>query len=127
MFQCTSLSALYRRYHLWKMLGSVMWEQRFQLAVVIYFCLVWLFIIAFLVYFIEAPSNSEFTTVANTMWFTLVTFTTVGYGDVVPISTPGKIVTSLGMIIGVSIFAMPGGIVGAGLALKVHIYYIIGG
>lgn len=101
------------------MIGWVIWTNRFQLAVLSYFCLVWLFIIAFLVYFIEAPYNDGFKTVANSLWFTLVTFTTVGYGDVAPLSTPGKIITGIGMIVGVSIFALPGGVIGAGLALKV--------
>lgn len=103
-----------------------MWTQRFQLAMVVYFCIVWLFIIGLLMFFIEAPYNDQFSTVANSLWFTLVTCTTVGYGDVAPISTPGKIVTSIGMLIGVSLFAMPGGVIGAGLALKVIICRLIG-
>lgn len=109
------------RYHLWRMIGWAIWTNRFQLAVLSYFCLVWLFIIAFLVYFIEAPYNDGFKTVANSLWFTLVTFTTVGYGDVAPLSTPGKIITGIGMIVGVSIFALPGGVIGAGIALKVRV------
>lgn len=107
------------RYHLWRIIGHVVWAQRFQLAVVTYFFIVWLFIVAFMIYFIEAPYNPQFSTVANSLWFTMVTFTTVGYGDVAPISTPGKIITSIGMIVGVSIFALPGGVIGAGLALRV--------
>ncbi len=53
-------------------------------------------------------------TVANAfegVWWSLVTMTTVGYGDIVPQTTPGKLLAALLMIMGISMFAMITGVV----------------
>ncbi|OTF78147.1 hypothetical protein BLA29_010159, partial [Euroglyphus maynei] len=50
----------------------------------------------------------------------MITLSTVGYGDTYPITTTGKIVTAIAVIVGLSVFSLPGGIIGAGLALKVE-------
>jgi voltage-gated potassium channel len=49
-------------------------------------------------------------------WWSLVTMTTVGYGDIVPVSTGGKIIASILMITGISIFAMLTGTVSVKIA-----------
>ncbi len=54
------------------------------------------------------------------MLLQIVTLATVGYGDRVPITWLGKLISSIFTILGVAIFALPAGIIGAGLALKVE-------
>lgn len=54
----------------------------------------------------------RFVDVVNTAYFSIVTFTTVGYGDVVPVTTPGRLVTLLLMMWGVLFTAMPLAVVG---------------
>ncbi|CAG2122328.1 unnamed protein product, partial [Medioppia subpectinata] len=49
-----------------------------------------------------------------------VTLSTIGYGDRVPITWLGKLISSLFTVLGVAIFALPAGIIGTGLALKVE-------
>ncbi|OTF75433.1 Invertebrate potassium voltage-gated channel KQT-like protein, partial [Euroglyphus maynei] len=109
---------LQNRFVMIRLLWKAIWSERFQLMVSIYYCAVWVFSFGFLMYFIEQPFNSYFNTVANSVWWAVVTFTTVGYGNAAPITTAGKIVTAFAMILGVWLFGLPAGIVGAALALK---------
>ena len=73
---------------MWRLLWKAIWSERFQLAVACYFCIVMLFGFGFLMYFIEQPYNHEFNTVANSVWWAVVTFTTVGYGNAAPCTCP---------------------------------------
>lgn len=62
------------------------------------------------VYMVEPRENFE--TLPKALWFTVVTMTTVGYGDMTPTSTVGRCIVGLLMITGVLYMAMPLGIVG---------------
>lgn len=63
------------------------------------------------IYYFERFAQPEhFGSIPQSMWWSLVTLTTVGYGDVVPITTGGKLFAVLVMISGVGIAAMPAGI-----------------
>jgi voltage-gated potassium channel len=62
-------------------------------------------------YIIEGPYNSDFNTIPDAIYWAIVTLTTVGYGDVVPVTILGKMISSLIMILGYGIIAVPTGIV----------------
>jgi len=72
-----------------------------------------------LMYVIEGPDNG-FTTIPTSIYWAIITFTTVGYGDVVPHTALGKAVASVGMLTGYAIIAVPTGIVTAELAVEMH-------
>lgn len=61
-------------------------------------------------YLIEGPENG-YTSIPESMYWAVVTLTTVGYGDITPLTTPGKILASLIMLMGYGIIAVPTGIV----------------
>lgn len=61
-------------------------------------------------YLIEGPENG-FTSIPQSMYWAIVTLTTVGYGDIAPQTLPGKLLASLVMIVGYAIIAVPTGIV----------------
>lgn len=61
---------------------------------------------------ITEASGSDFEDIVNTAYFVVVTMTTVGYGDQVPLTQEGKFVTGIMMIFGVLVSAMPLAIVG---------------
>lgn len=63
-----------------------------------------------IIYVLEPRGNVE--TMPRAIWFTMVTLTTVGYGDVVPVSPGGNIVVCVLMIVSAMYMAMPLGIVG---------------
>ena len=72
-------------------------------------------ILGTMMYIIE-DENAGFKSIPMSIYWAIVTVTTVGYGDIAPSTVPGQILASLIMIIGYAIIAVPTGIVGAELA-----------
>ena len=68
-----------------------------------------------LMYLVEGPENG-FTSIPKSIYWTIVTITTVGYGDITPHTSLGQIIASLAMLTGYSIIAIPTGIFTAELA-----------
>jgi voltage-gated potassium channel len=67
-----------------------------------------------LVYFSEHLAQPDvFTSIPATLWWSVVTLTTVGYGDMIPVTVLGKCFTSLILIAGIALFALPAGILTA--------------
>ena len=63
-----------------------------------------------LMYIIEGPENG-FNNIANSIYWAVITLTTVGYGNIVPVTAIGKVLASCIMILGYAIIAVPTGIV----------------
>lgn len=60
----------------------------------------------------NAPNACEFRTIPTTFWWAIVTMTTVGYGDAVPLTTAGKLIASATMICGIIVIALPISVLG---------------
>lgn len=58
----------------------------------------------------------QFQSIPHTMWWGIVTLTTVGYGDMAPVTPLGRIVGGITMLIGIGMLAMPTGIIATGFA-----------
>lgn len=67
-------------------------------------------ILGTIMYVIEDPENG-FTSIPQSIYWAIITITTVGYGDIVPHTVLGKFISSIAMIIGYAIIAVPTGIV----------------
>lgn len=72
-----------------------------------------------LMYLVEGPENG-FTSIPRAMYWAVVTMTTVGFGDITPHTTLGQMLTSLIMLVGYSIIAVPTGIFAAELAAGIR-------
>ncbi len=70
-----------------------------------------------IMYLVEGGQNG-FTSIPESIYWTIVTLTTVGYGDIFPGTTIGKFIASIIMIMGYGIIAVPTGIVSAEMAQK---------
>ena len=69
------------------------------------------------IYYFENEAQPEvFASIFHSAWWAIVTLTTVGYGDVYPITTGGKIFTFCILIIGVGIVTIPAGLVATSLS-----------
>ena len=81
----------------------------------IYFTLIAIFMIyvsSVGIWFFENPTNGDnFPDIFHSMWWSIVTLTTVGYGDVFPITDGGRIFASVLIFVGLGIFAVPAGLV----------------
>ena len=60
----------------------------------------------------DAP-NSQFNNIPNSIYWAIVTMTTVGYGDITPVTPVGRFLSAVIMLIGYTIIAVPTGIVSA--------------
>ena len=74
------------------------------------------------IYYIErAAQPEEFGTIPSSMWWALVTLTTVGYGDVVPITTAGKVFGGMITMLGVALYAIPAGILSSSFTAQLQL------
>jgi voltage-gated potassium channel len=76
-------------------------------------------VIGSLMYVVEGPAHG-FTSIPVSMYWTVVTLTTVGYGDISPKTPAGQALASIVMILGYGIIAVPTGIVTAELTSAGH-------
>lgn len=71
---------------------------------------------AVLVYHAEHGAlNDSFKTMGDSLWWAVVTFTTIGYGDIYPITPIGRFITGLLSLVGLSVVAIPTGLISAAL------------
>ena len=68
-----------------------------------------------LMYYVESPAQPEkFANAMSGFWWAIATLTTVGYGDIYPITIMGKVISAIIALLGIGIVAVPTGIVSAG-------------
>ena len=83
-------------------------------VVVLYLC-------ATAMYYLEHDAQPEaFSSIPQAMWWAVITLTTVGYGDVTPITTGGRIFTGFILMLALGIIAVPTGLVASALARERH-------
>jgi voltage-gated potassium channel len=88
---------------------------RTKITVFVYFILI-ISILLGAVMFVVESKESGFTSIPTSIYWCIVTLTTVGYGDIAPITPLGKAIASFIMILGYGIIAVPTGIVTAQIA-----------
>lgn len=72
--------------------------------------IVWIFA-STLMYFAENEAQPEtFSSIPSSMWWGIITLTTIGYGDVYPVTAAGKIIGTGVAILGIAVYAIPAGI-----------------
>ncbi|MEO1517808.1 MAG: ion transporter [Bacteroidota bacterium] len=84
---------------------------RTKIAVFLYFVLLLVTIIGSIMYLIEGGSNSGFTSIPRSIYWAIVTLTTVGFGDITPQTELGQFFSAIVMILGYAVIAVPTGIV----------------
>jgi voltage-gated potassium channel len=102
-------------------LGRVLWQERQSLGavLVITFGLLMLSASIMMIFESEAQPNA-FGTIPDAMWWALVTLSTVGYGDVVPITAMGRVFGGFVTLLGVTLYALPIAIIAASFTNEHH-------
>jgi len=90
---------------------------RYKMGVFLMAVLTIMVILGTLMYVIEGGENG-FTSIPQSIYWAIVTVTTVGFGDIVPQTVIGKFLSSIAMIMGYAIIAVPTGIITVELATK---------
>ncbi len=98
-----------------RLLGSVVREKRQEMVLVATVLIIVLIMISSLMYYVEHEAQPEaFSSIPSAMWWGMVTLTTIGYGDVFPITPLGKFFGILIAMLGIGMFALPAGILSSG-------------
>ncbi len=93
-----------------QVLGKALRQSAAKIIVFIGTVVTLIFIVGSMMYLIEGPENG-FTSIPTSIYWAIVTLTTVGYGDIAPQTIPGQLLASIVMIMGYGIIAVPTGIV----------------
>lgn len=103
-------------------LATALSSKKNELLAVVSVVGVLLVIAASLMYYIEQSAQPEhFSSIPAAMWWSIITVTTVGYGDVAPITPVGRLLAGLIALLGIGIFALPAGILGSGFVEQVAV------
>ncbi len=92
-------------------LGQVFKSKAGDLAVAFFILFIVLIFASSLMYHAEHEAQPEsFSSIPASMWWGIVTLTTIGYGDVYPVTVPGKLIAAGVAVIGIAVYAIPTGI-----------------
>lgn len=98
-------------------LGRAIANRRHELMMSFALVVPLLLISSALLYFAEAEAQpAAFGSIPRAMWWSIATLTTVGYGDVVPITALGRIAAAASALAGIGLVAMPAGIIAAAMS-----------
>ena len=97
-----------------KTLIDALINSKIKIAVFLFSVIVLTIILGTIMYLVEGPKNG-FNNIPHSMYWAIVTLTTVGYGDISPSTPLGQFIASIVMILGYGIIAVPTGIVTAEL------------
>ena len=102
-------------------IGRALRYARDEAAVFLFATLVLLYIAAMGIYHFESEAQPEkFDSVFHSLWWAVVTLTTVGYGDTYPITLGGRIWTFVILLLGMGIVAVPAGLIATGLSQAIE-------
>ena len=100
---------------------SVIREKKSELAVTGFLTFLILLLASFIMYYTEGKEQPEqFPNILAAFWWAIATLTTVGYGDVYPITGLGKVISGFIAVLGIGLVALPTGIISAGFMTKIE-------
>lgn len=110
------------RYHAaFRIISQVIRQQKEALILTVSVLVVLLVVSSALMYYAEHFAQPEsFPDIPTTMWWSIVTLTTVGYGDIYPITAAGRILAAIISIFGIGMVALPAGIIGSGFVEQIQ-------
>ena len=101
----------------WRHMAEALASRREELFLAFCAGLMLMLISSTLLYMVEGPAQPEqFGSIPRAMWWSVVTLTTIGYGDSIPITPLGKVLAAFTALCGIGLIAMPTGIVAAALS-----------
>nr|WP_274704479.1 ion transporter [Salinimicrobium profundisediminis] len=103
-----------------ELMERVLIKKKEELMVSLIFTVFLLLLASTLMYYVENEAQPEhFSSIPETMWWGIATLTTVGYGDMYPVTGLGQFLGGIIAIIGIGLFALPTGILAAGFSEEV--------
>lgn len=105
-----------------KIVGKVILDKKYELLTTLFASFVILLISSSLMYEIEHKVQpDQFPNIFATLWWAVATLTTIGYGDVYPITDWGRVLAAVTAIFGIGLVAIPTGIISAGFLEEIQV------
>lgn len=102
------------------LLGRVVKREKAVLGIIFFVIAILIVISSILMYDVEhAVQPENFANIPSAMWWAAVTLTTVGYGDIYPITPVGKFLGAVIAFLGIGLFALPAGVLAAGFVAEI--------
>ena len=121
MFRIFRLAKIGRYYQSLNLMRNVFANKKEEIVLSATIMGVLLILSASLLYYLENESQPKaFSSIPAAMWWAVTALTTVGYGDIYPVTPLGKIVASLIAISGIGMFALPTGIISSGFVEEIQ-------
>lgn len=115
LFRFMRLFKLGRYMKATKLIANVFKSKKEELILCFVITISLILVASSLMYFAENGAQPDkFSSIPATMWWCVTTLTTVGYGDIIPVTVLGKVMTAIIAILGVGLFALPAGILASG-------------
>ncbi len=100
-----------------KILGRVLRLKQEEILLSLFVLSILLAVASSIIYYAEHEAQPEaFSSIPEAMWWGTITLTTVGYGDVYPVTLLGRILGGMLAILGIGLFALPAGILASGFS-----------
>lgn len=97
-----------------RIVGAVIAEKRSELSITIFVTFLLLLLSSTIMYYLEGDVQPDsFPNIISTFWWAIATLTTVGYGDVYPITGWGRFISGVIALLGIGLVALPTGIISA--------------
>lgn len=120
VFRLVRLFKVNRYTNALKAIADVFKNKKSQLISSLFIILILMIISSIIIYNVENSVQPEvFSNAFSGMWWAIVTLTTVGYGDIYPITITGKVFSAIISVLGIGLIAIPTGIISAGFIEKI--------
>ena len=98
----------------WNLAARAVASRRYELLLALYAAVFVMIVSATLLYLVEGPTQPEkFGSIPRALWWSVVTLTTIGYGDVYPETGFGRVLAGITAVLGIGLIAIPTGILAA--------------
>ncbi|MDR2632788.1 MAG: potassium channel family protein [Treponema sp.] len=115
LFRLLRILKLNRYNNAVELIAQVFKGEKEKILTTVFMTGVMLLLAASVMYYVEnAAQPDKFPNIIATLWWAVATLTTVGYGDVYPITHIGKVLSGLIAILGIGLVALPAGIISSG-------------
>jgi len=115
LFRIFRLFRISRYSHAFRLIQNVVADKKEELILSTILVIFMLIIVSSVMYYVEHPAQPDkFSSIPATMWWGVSAMTTVGYGDIHPITPLGKLLGGIAAIMGIGLFALPTGILVSG-------------
>jgi voltage-gated potassium channel len=121
VFRIFRLLKMARYSNAFTMIKDVLKDKKEELLVTLLFIVIILVLVSSLMFYVERDVQPEaFGSIPKAIWWGVVTLTTVGYGDIYPVTALGKILGGVITLLGVGLIALPSGILASGYTEQIQ-------